>query len=77
MQRQNEESYKSILDQVDRRLEALEKIEEKLYQLQELAEYAASRYLNEKESNEIREWEVFLLRKSKSSTNPLLSALLY
>lgn len=56
MNESSEQILRSYLEGIKNRIEALDRIEEKLCQLRELAVYAAGRTLNEKEANEIQEW---------------------
>lgn len=62
-----------------RRLEALDKIEAKLLEMRELARYATSRILSQKESAQVQEWvdilqaEVNAMDKETVIGNPLLT----
>ena len=61
-----EEFCREQLEWARRRIEALDKIEVKLKEMRELAVYAASRSLNEKESAEVQEWVDILKAEVKA-----------
>lgn len=75
----NEKTCQEQLAWVRRRMEALDKIEAKLRQMRELAIYAASRTLSEKEAAEVQEWvdilqtKVNAIDKSTAFVNPVLT----